>query len=93
MNHKEKEFIAVIRTQINNIVSPFLRNLTNQYSRFTPAEIKIANLIKDGKSTKEISELLNISVQSIEFHRKNIREKLGLVTKKVNLRSYLLSLT
>lgn len=93
MNHKDKEFIAVIRTQINNIVSPFLRNLTNQYSRFTPAEIKVANLIKDGKSTKEISELLNISVQSVEFHRKNIREKLGLVTKKVNLRSYLLSLT
>jgi PAS domain S-box-containing protein len=93
MNHKDNEFIAVIKTQINNIVSPFLRNLTNQYSRLTPAEIKVANLIKDGKSTKEISELLNISVQSVEFHRKNIREKLGLVTKKVNLRSYLLSLT
>ena len=93
MKHKDKELVAVIETQINNIVSPFLRNLTNQYSRFTPAEIKVANLIKDGKSTKEISELLSISAQSIEFHRKNIRKKLGLVTKKVNLRSYLLSLT
>lgn len=93
MNHKDKQLVAVIETQINNIVSPFLRNLTNQYSKFTPTEIKVANLIKDGKSTKEISELLNISVQSVEFHRKNIREKLGLVTKKVNLRSYLLSLS
>jgi len=93
MNRNDKESVAVIATQINNLISPFLRNLTNQYSRFTPAEIKVANLIKDGKSTKEISELLNISGQSIEFHRKNIREKLGLVTKKVNLRSYLLSLT
>ena len=93
MNRKDKEYVAVIATQINNILSPFLRNLSNQYLKFTPAEIKVSNLIKDGKSTKEISELLNISAQGIEFHRKNIREKLGLVNKKVNLRSYLLSLT
>jgi PAS domain S-box-containing protein len=92
MTRKDKECIAVIEAQINNIVSPFLRNLANQYSKFTPAEIKISNLIKDGKTTKEISELLNVSSQSIEFHRKNIRDKLGLVNKKVNLRSHLLSL-
>jgi PAS domain S-box-containing protein len=92
MNRKDKEYTTIIETQINNIISPFLRNLSNQYSKFTPAEIKIANLIKDDKSTKEISDLLNISAQGIEFHRKNIREKLGLVNKKVNLRSYLLSL-
>jgi PAS domain S-box-containing protein len=92
MNRKDKEYVAIIETQINNIVSPFTRNLSNQYSKLTPAEIKVSNLIKDGSSTKEISELLNISSHSVEFHRKNIRKKLVVVNKKVNLRSYLLSL-
>jgi PAS domain S-box-containing protein len=93
ITRKDKECIAVIEAQINNIVSPFLRNLANQYSKFTPAEIKVSNLIKDGKTTKEISEFLSVSNQSVEFHRKNIRGKLGLVNNKVNLRSFLLSLT
>ena len=93
MNRKDKESIAAIETEINDIVSPFFRNLSNQYSQFTPSEIKVANLIKNGKSTKEISDLLNISAQGVEFHRNNIREKLGLINKKVNLRSFLLSLS
>jgi PAS domain S-box-containing protein len=93
INHRDKEYIEVIALEINNLVSPFLRNLSNQYSKFTPTEIKVSNLIKDGKATKEISELLNISPLSVEFHRKHIREKLDIVNKKVNLRSYLISLT
>lgn len=53
----------------------------------------MANLIRDGKSTKEIAELLRVSLQAIVFHRQNIRQKLGLKNKKSkNLRSTLLSL-
>lgn len=93
MNRRDKECVAIIEAQMNSIISPFLRNLINQYSRFTPAEIRISSLIKDGKSTKEISKFLNVSAQAVEFHRKNIRKKLGLVNQKMNLSSYLLSLT
>jgi DNA-binding CsgD family transcriptional regulator len=56
-------------------------------------QIQIADLVKAGKSTKEISELLNLSDRAIEFHRNNIRNKLGLKNKKINLQSYLLSLS
>jgi len=47
----------------------------------------------DGKTAKEIGEMLNVSVRTIEFHKKGIRSKLGLKNKKVNLRSHLLSMT
>ncbi|MBA4391904.1 MAG: helix-turn-helix transcriptional regulator, partial [Syntrophus sp. (in: bacteria)] len=49
-------------------------------------------LIKNGKRTKEIGELLHMSSGAINFHRNNIRKKLGLNNEKMNLRSYLMSL-
>jgi len=58
----------------------------------TPREIQLAYLIKEGKTTKEISELLNLSVRTIDSHRDRIRKKLGLSNRKINLKSYLLSL-
>jgi DNA-binding CsgD family transcriptional regulator len=54
-------------------------------------EIKIVNFIKEGRTTKEIAELFHISARTIEVHRDNIRGKIGLKSRKVNLRSYLLS--
>jgi len=85
--------VNIIETNLNKIVSPFLHRLHSQYSNFTPREIQIANLIREGKTTKEIAELLNSSQGAIDFHRNNIRNKLGLKNKSTNLRSYLLSLS
>jgi DNA-binding CsgD family transcriptional regulator len=85
--------VNIIETNLNKIVSPFLHRLHSQYSNFTPREIQIANLIREGKTTKEFAELLNSSQGAIDFHRNNIRHKLGLKNKKTNLRSYLLSLS
>jgi DNA-binding CsgD family transcriptional regulator len=60
---------------------------------FTPTQIQVANLVKEGKTTKEIAELLNSSTRAVEFHRENVRARLDLKNKKTNLRSYLLSLS
>jgi len=57
----------------------------------TPTEIQVAVLIKEGKSSKEIAESLRVSAAGIDFHRKNIRKKLGLKNTKTNLRSFLLN--
>ncbi|MEN6321266.1 MAG: PAS domain S-box protein [Syntrophaceae bacterium] len=86
-------YINVIETHLNDILSPFQRNLTSKYPNLTPREIQITNLIKEGKTTKEIAAILNSSQGAIDFHRNNIRNKLGLKNKNANLRSYLLSLS
>jgi PAS domain S-box-containing protein len=93
LSSDQMTYVNIIETHINDIVSPFLRELTSKYLNLTPREIQIANLIKEGKTTKEIAELLNSSQGAVDFHRNNIRNKLHLKNKKTNLRSYLLSLS
>lgn len=88
-----KEYARTLETSLEEIVSPFLQRLTSSYFDLTPQEIQVAGLVKDGKMTKEIADFLNISASAVDFHRKNIRKKLGLTSRKANLRSYLLSLS
>jgi len=86
-------YANIIESNLNDILSPFLRKMTSKYLNLTPREIQIATLVREGRTTKEISEVLKISSRAVEFHRDNIRIKLGLKKKKANLRSFLLSLS
>jgi DNA-binding CsgD family transcriptional regulator len=92
MEDKEADYLSILESNLQNIISPFSNKLSSKYLNFTPTEIKIANLIKEGKTTKEIAEILNSSPGTVDFHRDNIRIKLNLKNKKTNLRSYLLTL-
>ena len=48
------------------------------FSRLTPREFQIVQLVAESKSNKEIAGILNISVKTVEAHRAHIMEKLGL---------------
>jgi PAS domain S-box-containing protein len=84
--------LQVLETNMNNIISPFLRHMTLTHYKLTPKELHVANLVKEGKTNKAIADLLHLSIRSVEFHRDNIRKKLGLKNKKANLQSFLSSL-
>ena len=84
--------VETIEAHLHDIVSPFLRNLSSAYLSLTPREIEVATLVREGKTTKEITRLLNISTTAVDFHRKNLRSKFGIKSKKTNLRSFLASL-
>jgi DNA-binding CsgD family transcriptional regulator len=92
LDPRDKTYLGIIKSSLREIVSPFLKEMSAKQLALTPTEIQVANLVKLGKTSKEISELLSVSPGAIEFHRTNIRKKLGLKNKKINLRSYLLSL-
>jgi PAS domain S-box-containing protein len=85
-------YVDLIESNLAEILSPFSRKLSAKFRQLTPKEIQVANLIKDGKSSKEIAKLLHVSSSAIDVDRYRIRTKLGLNNKKANLRSYLSSL-
>lgn len=89
---EERSYLDIIESNLKEIVSPFSARLSVLYLDLTPREIMIADLIKDGKQDKEIMAILNISLDTVKAHRKNIRKKLGIYNKRINLRTKLLSL-
>lgn len=88
-NDETRMYTSVIESNLDEIVAPFMRGLAYKYFRLTPKEIHIANLIKQGKSTKKIAELLNLTQRGVEFHRNKIRGKIGIKHNKSNLREVL----
>jgi PAS domain S-box-containing protein len=92
LSENQKSFLSILKSNLDDIVSPFSRRLAASHLNLTPREVQVANLLKEDRITKEIAELLHMSESSVEFHRHNIRKKFGLVGKKVNLRTYLQSL-
>jgi len=91
LDDKGKVQVSIIDANLKNIISPFTHRLSSKYSGFTPREIQVANLIRQGKSTKDIAELMGISRSAINIYRNQIRHKLGIISKKINLRSHLMS--
>jgi PAS domain S-box-containing protein len=89
---KQKNFVEVLKTNLKEVISPFSLNLVSGYVNLSSSEIQVAGLIKNGLRNKEIAELINISVETVSVHRKNIRKKLGISNTKINLYSYLKTL-
>lgn len=89
LNEKQKSYLDLLKRSLEELVSPFSRELVASETNLTLSEARIANLIRFGKSSKEIAETLNLSILTIETHRRRIRTKLGLTRNKTNLQSYL----
>jgi len=92
LDGRQTSYLSILESNLEEIVSPFSYSLSSRYLNLTPAEIQVANLIKQARTAKEIAEFLNVSPRTIAFHRANIREKIGIKNKKANLRAHLLSI-
>jgi PAS domain S-box-containing protein len=88
-----KNLLEIVERNLNEIVSPLAQALSSKYQGFTTNEIRVADLVMEGKTSKEIAEILNVSTKTVEYYRDNIRHKLGIKNKKINLRTYLLTFT
>ena len=90
---KDKTVVDIIDSHLHDIISPMMQKLANASIILTPQEIQVASLVKDGKASKEIAGILNVSETTVHFHRKNLRRKFGLSNSQTNLRSYLISIS
>jgi len=91
LTDNQKNYIELLESGLRDIISPFAQKITSRYMHITPRELQVANLVKEGKTSKEIAEILHTTERTVVAHRANLRKKLGL-KKKSNLRTYLLSL-
>lgn len=92
LDQRHRNYLLILERNLNEILSPFMKNILSFNNHLTPQEIQIVDLIGKGKNTKEISDLLNTSVNTIATHRNNIRKKMNLRNTKINLRTHLLSI-
>jgi DNA-binding CsgD family transcriptional regulator len=93
LNQSTLDCLETIENNLHQVASPFSKRLLSSYHQLTPGEIRVAQLIRDGKTSKEIAELLNVSKSTVDFHRNSLRKKLRLKGEKANLRSFLIDLS
>jgi DNA-binding CsgD family transcriptional regulator len=85
-----------VREGYRNVIQEQLNGLTDTAGvedadllRLSPREMEVCQLIQLGRNGQEIAALLNMSFETVQTHRKNIRRKLGLKGRTVSLFSYL----
>jgi PAS domain S-box-containing protein len=83
------EYIEIIKSHINSFSDSFFGMPGDSGFNLTKREILVADLIRNGKKSKEIALLLGLSPRSIEAYRNNLRKKLHLTGKKISLKHYL----
>ena len=84
-------YLDVMRDQLVNLTRGFSKELDGRFLRLTRTEMKICKFIRTGLSSKEIAQAMNISFETVQAHRRNIRDKLGLRGRKINLHTLLMS--
>jgi len=87
----QSKYIEMLRINLEEITSPFIRHLSNTYHFMTPTEITICNMVQNGLTTKEIAQIRGVSIATINRHRENIRRKLKITNSNVNLATCLQS--
>ena len=92
LSTKARERLLLVQSNLNNLISPFARRMTSSYFNLTRTELEVADLVRFGRSNKEIAEILGLSLKTVETHRNRIRRKLGISNTRTNLRTYLQTL-
>ena len=84
-------YVEMLQTNLEEITSPFVSQLSRSYHSMTPTEIAICNMIRNGMHTKEIAEARGVAEATINRHREKIRRKLKITNQDVNLATFLQS--
>lgn len=92
LDENQTNLVDILISNLQQISDSLIDNHDLLKLKLTPIQIQVANLIKEGKKTKEIAYMLNLSDLTISTHRKNIRKKLNLNQRDISLNAFLSSL-
>jgi len=79
------KYVDLLQHHLERLTSSYGSKIIKKGFKLTSREIEVCNLVKAGLMSKDISDFLNISTQTVEKHRENIRYKLGISNKSINL--------
>jgi len=83
-----KGYVTVAKDQLARL-APGSETSNPLLLKLTHMETRVCQFIQAGYPSKDISERLNISLETVQTHRKNIRRKIGLHGKSVSLYAHL----
>ena len=83
--------VEALEVELNSILTRDIDVFKDRYASLTSREIEVCELIKEGFSSKQIADQLNLSLFTVHKHREQIRRKLRIRNKSVNLSTYLKS--
>lgn len=86
-----KSYLALLEEQLLSLTAGFERQLDAGLLKLTKTEIEVCRLIQAGCSSKDICDAMKLAFETVQTHRKNIRKKLDLSGKKLNLHAYLMN--
>jgi PAS domain S-box-containing protein len=92
MDTRDMAHINILESNLKDLISPFARRLSTKFINLTSREIQIANFIKEGLTSKEIADIMNVSTSAVNIHRYRIRKKMGITNNKHNLQAFLSTL-
>ena len=70
----QKHYLDIITLNLENIFIPASQSRSFSHKPFAETEIKIVNLMKEQKSSKEIAAILQVSTGAIRTRRENIKK-------------------
>lgn len=85
----QKVYLEIIESHLKDITSPFIRRASSRFIGLTSTEMRVVDLIRHGKTSKEIAKLLGTAETTVLSHRQSIRNKLGLKDRKINMHNFL----
>jgi len=85
----QRKYVELLRDNLEEVTSPFVNRLSQQYRSLTPTEVRICSMIRNGMGTKEIARTRGVSPATVSRHRERIRSKLGLTNTNANLATHL----
>ncbi|KMY68939.1 hypothetical protein AAU61_05070 [Desulfocarbo indianensis] len=90
LNQQQKNIALALQGNLIRLTSDFTLRLSSSHYGLTHRELEVASLIRNGYSSDEIAEFLNLSTSAVLYHRNRIRKKLGMVGNKERLAARLM---
>lgn len=85
------DYLATAQANLLDACSEKPHDLVIVNAKLAPRELQVVHYIRQNKQSKEIADLLGLRLSTVESYRENIRKKLRLQNKKINLKKFLTS--